>query len=224
MSESLPGEAQVDSRLIDDVLKSINGITNQNRLEAALAVGRAVRRKLFADSSGAFGARQSRHRSFRELARHEKLDVSYAYLLQAVRVVDQVDRLGPELSQALSWSQHRRLLRVRSLRRKIALAQQAVCEGWSVRELDEQIRSSEPVRQVNPKVGRPPKPIVQRAAEQTVAALAPVSDKALDDPRLDRLPADQLNVLCARLAQALQQGYAVLDALTRAIEGLETER
>jgi hypothetical protein len=167
--DPLPGEGAVVDDLADEAVAHLNALHVRAGLEAARETGRFILDTFFAGSLEAFEARGLAHATFRSLAERLDLRVSYVYLWRAVRVMAQMDRLPPEVCEALPYTHHTLLLPLRE-DRKEELARRAVAESWSKRRLEVEIDGlREP--QEGPRRGRPALPPVVKGLRKVSRVL-----------------------------------------------------
>ena len=106
----LPGEAAVDRRLLDSVVKDILDQHIQIGLTYHLGLGRLLLEAFFNGDDQEYAKREKRHVSFRELAKRDDLPVSASTLYNAVAVTRQFNTLPLELASSLHMAHHRALL------------------------------------------------------------------------------------------------------------------
>ena len=136
---ALPGERALESRIVDTAVSDLNQIYTLKGLETARAVGEYVLARFFGGDITQFRHRGVKHISFRTLADRDDLQFSYSFLWNSVAVVEQLRQMPKEIADALSLSHHKLLLPVRDPGLKLELAQRAVRDKLSKRDLEGEI-------------------------------------------------------------------------------------
>jgi hypothetical protein len=170
----LPGEHSVDENLLDEVVPQINALYVQRGLQLAEAMGELLLARFFDGDLDVFRTRGRKHQSLRALAQRSDLHVSHAQLWNCLAVLEQLRELPPELGQALSMHHHKALLPVRDEATKHALAEKAVSEGLSYRQLQAEVqaaRTGEDARR-----GRPRLPAWVKGLQRVLKALAETNE------------------------------------------------
>lgn len=127
----------VDENLVRRALGEVNALVLREGLRATVRLGRyLLETVLQGDPAGLDGAGTP---TWQALSSSSELRVAPSTLWFAVKTVEQLEQLPPDVGRALSPSHHRRLVGVRDLPHKLELAARAVDEGWTVRQLEEAI-------------------------------------------------------------------------------------
>ncbi len=178
----LPGQLAIDEGLVDETVADINAAFDRGGLTTLRALATIVLDKMFRDEAGRFLSDSEHHLSYIALAQHPALAVSKSALWYAVAIEGNIRALGPE-SEQLSVSHHRRLVHVRAIVARRALAAQVLEQGLSVVALERLIAAGEPSRPPDaPRLGRPPQPEPLkrfRQVDRAIAALKPDAVGAL---------------------------------------------
>jgi hypothetical protein len=150
----LPGEAEVDSALISKAVFEINRFYSAQGLETARAIGQYVIDTFFGGSLEVFHKRDGGHLSFRALAKHDDLRVSYSWLHNAVAVVEQWDLLPEDIRSALPFTHQKLLLPVKDTEVKVRLAREVVEKDMAKEALAKKIQKLR-AKEEGTKAGRP---------------------------------------------------------------------
>lgn len=162
------GAGPVDDAVVDE----INRLSLRGGLRAVERLGRYLLATLFDGDPARFAVEHEAHATWRALGRHPRLRPSRSSLWYAVRTVEQLERLPPEVGRRLSATHHRHLTPLEpGVRAELAV--RSVEEGWTVRELRAEIARRKPVEPA-PSQSR----VLARLARR-VAALARLSDAEL---------------------------------------------
>jgi hypothetical protein len=135
----MPGAGKVDQKLVDGAVAEINRLHRIKKFEAVQAIGQYVLETFFEGKFDYFHHHGRKHASFRALAKHEDLRMSYVTLRNAVAFVEQMKLLPAKVATALPYSHHKLLLPV-STEEKKELAEKAVEKDLSSRELEQEVR------------------------------------------------------------------------------------
>ena len=137
-----------------------------------------------------------------------------AAVWDALRYVEQLDQLPPEVGSVLTISHHRELYRVRDKQLKIRLARSAVRRGLKVRELRDHVRTA-----LGPDErgrGRPKKTRFQKLVGDLEKATAAVAAEPLTSEDLAGLSPRQVT----KLRRELQRQVLVLSRALAQVEEL----
>jgi len=160
---ALPGATELAPDLLDRAVEDINRIYRAHGLATARAIGEYVVTAFFAGDLDAALRRSRSHATWRALAGREDLLVSHSHLWSCVQVLDQLRRLPDDIGEALSISHHRRLLTLRDEEARTRLAEAAVAEELSVRELEARVAAQRAEEQAGERRGRKPLPRIVKA-------------------------------------------------------------
>jgi hypothetical protein len=138
--EPLP--AQIAEEPLDEVVSHINGILNRSGMEVTLEVGRFVLHRFFEGSPAVLADRGRRYPSYRALAGRQDLQVSHTWLWRAVRIYIQLPKLPEEAATRLSPTHHGLLLPIRDRATKRQLAERAIEEQMSSRDLADAVNEA----------------------------------------------------------------------------------
>jgi hypothetical protein len=155
--DPLPGEDHVDEDLLDEVIPQINTLHIHRGLQMAVALGELLLGRFFEGDLDAYRTRGKSHQSLRALAHRADLEMSYAQLWSCLAVVEQLEVLPTQIGQALSMHHHKVLLPVRDPAAKQALAERAILEELSYRELQAEVQAVR-AQESAPALGRPRTP------------------------------------------------------------------
>ncbi len=150
-----------DSRL-DALVQEINQTLETRTLQTALQVGALVVAAIFDGDLSRVTDTSRGSMSYRKLAAHPDLAVSYSKLWQMVQVTAQHGDL-PDEARGLSYTHQRALLHAPAETVRNELAVQAATERWPSRKLEQRLRE---VRVKRSKGGRPPTATFMRALDQ----------------------------------------------------------
>lgn len=211
---TLPGAARPDRRLIDHAVTHINRIYTARGMQMARELGEFVVQEFFGGDLGAAMERAGGHASWRGLASREDLLVSHSHLWSCVQVLGQLRRLPDAVGTALSVSHHRRLLVVKDEQTMARLAEEAVREGLSVKELEERVQAQRAREQRGERRGRKPLPGFVKA----IHALRRVdlADGALTDEAVRALPPDESEALVETLSERIASLQAMRERIQAA--------
>lgn len=205
---TLPGEIEVDSRLLEDLMGELELLSRGQGLHTALAIADCVLRRLFKRDAGLLTSRSRNHETFKALQNDPALPISKSSLWYALAVKHQYEQLPSALADGLSLAQHKVLLRVKSVSLKVELARRALREDLSKRDLERLVRIRCREDEVRGR-GRPPLPAVVKGMRQL--------DKATDLATSEPLSTDLLRSLdqagIAQLLQSLDQNLQALNEL-----------
>jgi hypothetical protein len=161
--QALPGAAELAPDLLDRAVEDINRIYRAHGLETARAIGEYVVNAFFAGDLEIALRRSRSHATWRALAGRDDLLVSHSHLWWCVQVLDQLRRLPDDIGAALSVSHHRRLLALRDEETRARLAEAAVAEDLTVRQLEERVAARRTEEQAGERRGRKPLPRIVKA-------------------------------------------------------------
>ena len=140
-AESAPapgaGAIEIDQSLLTKAVAEINQL-HRGKCEA---IGRYLLKTFFKNDLSLYRA-PSDNRTFFALQMRKDLEVPYSTLCMILNTMAQREVLGEDLADALDFSHQTRLVSVRNQERKLELAQRAVDEEWTVKQLDEAIRGT----------------------------------------------------------------------------------
>lgn len=174
---TLPGQAEVNSKLLDEAVEDLNRLYRTKGLETARAVGEYVLETFFEGDVDNFRTAGTKHVSFRNLAKREDLQLSYLFIWNSVAVVDQLRLLPEKIAEALPLSHHKLLLPVKDEKKKVQLAEAAVNQKLSKRAFVKSVREVRDAQKSESNVGRPTTPGFAKA----VTALKKVVKTASED-------------------------------------------
>ncbi len=120
---------------IGDAIRTINQITRSCVLDTALAIGRFALDEFFGGDPDAFRNRGRSDISFRALARHPDLRVSWTYLWYAVAITVQFEYVPEDIAYQLPLSHHKALVRLRDPELISDFAQAAAQESLTRHQL-----------------------------------------------------------------------------------------
>jgi len=219
---SLPGEQEADDELIDTVVHGLNEIYEEKGLETACLVGRAILANFFDGDPENFRKKGKRHASFRKLAEREDLRFGYGFLWSSVAVVAQLEELPEDLVKALPLSHHKLLLPLKK-KDKLQLAEKAVEDGWSKRELDEEAAKVRRKYLRGDRRGRPPYPAFVKGFSRIRKAIEAAGSERITVRSFDHYDADEARELLDGLEQDLKTLKAVREKVRRALKRLEAK-
>ena len=152
--------------LVDIAVNKINGIQKKKALENAVDIGQCVLDLLFDGSWEAFQAKSRSDPSYRELARHEDLEISSSRLWYSVAVIEHLDTWPADTFLSLSFTHHKHLIPVKHKEARLNLARQAVEHGWSVSRLQSEITEHRTLNEKPSNAGRPPKSPLSKSVDR----------------------------------------------------------
>ncbi|MBM4345747.1 MAG: hypothetical protein FJ100_20425 [Deltaproteobacteria bacterium] len=206
-----------DEQKVADAVAFINRAAAEQGVRLAQTVSDYVVATFFnGDPSGLSSHDRTKTASYYRLARHPNLAMSYASLRRLVLVGLQAKVLPAAVADRLSPTQHRALLAVDDPARKAELAQAALDQGWTAEQLEKAVteQAQAAPRPVDaPKVGRPPKAEVLKAADGVTKAVARLGDSAAVAAAAGALPPATQAELRATLAAALERLAAAASAV-----------
>jgi len=160
----LPGEHDIATDRVDEVVVRLNRLYRDKGLETIRAVGELVLETFFGGDVDNFRTRGRAHVSFRKLAERKDLEMSYQFIWNSVAVLDQLRLLPATVANALPVSHHKLLLPIKDADLKLRLAEEAVGEGLGKRDFGERVKGVREATAPDIKLGRPPLPAFARAA------------------------------------------------------------
>ena len=153
------GVRHVFPQLVERVVGEVNALFSQSEHVTCLRVGEIVVDRFFDGDAERAVTEANFHCSYAALAEHPALKVGRGELRRAVNAVHVRSQLPEDVAAELSYSHLVVLIAVREPASRIALAAQAVREGWSRDELDAACRNAQPERAADDRrPGRPRKP------------------------------------------------------------------
>lgn len=152
----LPGELDVDAKLVDAAVGHINELYVRKGMETALEIGKYIADTFFGGDTELTVTGDSA--SFRKLAEREDLEMSHSWLWSATRVYRQWDLIPEGVREKLSFSHHRALLPLGDdTKALVTVAKKAVKEGLTKIQLDALVAEHRETSEGDPR-GRPPEP------------------------------------------------------------------
>ena len=178
----LPGEKAVDSVLVQSAVQRINEIHRNKGIETARAIGEYLLDAFFDGDVTAFRSKGKKHASLRALAVRDDVAVSYTVIWYSIAVLEVLRQLPADIGAALPLSHHRLLVHVKDEDLRRELAEVAVEDDLTKRQLAEKIKALEAEEALEgKKAGRPALPLwakslapVRKAIE--AAAASEISD------------------------------------------------
>ena len=209
------GADEVDERLLDEVVDYVNRRYAARGLELARELGEYLVDAFFGGDPDAF-ADEGTHASWRALAQRDDLAVPHTRLWYSVAILRQLRELGP-IGESLGVSHHRRLLGVRDVDAKKALAKRAARERLTVQQLDRAVaahyrRQSTPKRR-----GRPRLPGWVKALRRLPKLVEPLGDGVPSAEDVDDLGARRMREILENLEEPLERLIAARDAIRTAL-------
>lgn len=153
---------RLDTDLVDEAVEFINTEHRTRGLAFARCVGRFIVERFFdgdIENFRSFNTKdpnKMKHPSYRSLAEHENLEVSYATIWNCVAVYCQLQDMPPELGEKLSYTHHRELLPLRNQTTRMELTRKAVDEKLSSRKLKSLVQEARRLETKGNRAGRPP--------------------------------------------------------------------
>jgi hypothetical protein len=139
---ALPGAGKVSQALVNIAVDTINRLHRVKKFEAAKAIGEYLLQTFFEGKYENFHSHGRKHASFRALAERDDLSMSYVSLRNAVAFVEQLRLLPAKVANALPYSHHKLLLPVSTVEEKKELAEKAIDNDLSKRQLEEEVRKT----------------------------------------------------------------------------------
>jgi len=202
----LPGEAAVDEEAVDRAVQELTQLYQAKGLETARLIGEYLISTFFGGDPAAFHDHEKEHASFRELARRDDLPVSASFLWNACAVVEQLRLLPEDIAGALPLSHHKLLLPVKDPEMKAELAREAVAQGLSKRDFEEEVkkaRASETTPREG-KVGRPALPGFVKGLTRLKAAVDLATREAVKSEDFANYSTNKARVLVEELEQQIR--------------------
>ncbi len=168
---------------LDDVVRHINQLYAAGSLMTALKIGEFIIDTFFEGDAQGFELRRERRGAFTELKNRTDLHTSFASLYFSVRVYSQWKAIPGGFGRALSFTHHKALLPLRDVEVKVALAEQAEAERWTVKTLKAKVQKASSAARGNR--GRRRTPLLRRCAADVERLRATV--EALEDHSLASL-------------------------------------
>lgn len=202
----------VEHALVDGAVQWLNRTVQVSGLQLATQVSAYVVETFFAgDFSELSNKDPGKNASFAALCAHPGLQMGQTTLYRLVRIGHQARHLPADLSERLTMSHHRELLKIEHVQHKQHLARLAVDHAWTVQELEDYIRSEQPATE-KPRGRKPMPPVVkwlgsvQREAAQ---GLEPEAFAA----HVAQLPASEKARVRAQVRELCEQMQALKKAL-----------
>jgi hypothetical protein len=214
----MPGGGAVDQRLVDKAVAEINRLHRVKKFEAVQAIGDYVLGTFFEGKYDSFHHHGRKHASFRALAKHEGLEVSYVTLRNAVAFVEQMRLLPTRVANALPYSHHRALLPVASAEEKKALAEKAVEKGMSSRVLEQEVRKVRAKSGSKRGPGRRPAPAFVLAFRRLEKIASLAASEALAPSVFVRFSAEDAGELAKAAEKHLAKLAEVVEKVKTSIE------
>lgn len=217
--ELLPGEAVVDTQLLDQAVADIHTITIEAGLKFHLAIGRIVIDRFFGGDRHAFNARHLGHASYRALAQRDDLPVGHTTISNAVRLTQQME-LIPRCGTQLNLTQHRALFPLLKSKPTLiaSLARRAIEESLTASELKQLVDR----QRGQSNAGRPKLPAFEKTLN-LFDRVASKDDSFEDLEVIDRLDPDEARAMLHKVRGLRHQLAHLQRRLQRrtAIDGAE---
>lgn len=203
---------------LDDVVADINAAVRHRGLQMARDLARIVLDAFFDGDLEAYRQRSGQNIYFQRLAERDDLDVSYHQLWTALAVSDQIDLLPDGVGDKLSMSHHRLLLSVRDKDQKLAIAQQAVDESMTRRELKKVLAERRDGRPN--KLGRPRLPSFVKATGQLLRTSTEAVEIEVDPEQVQSWGVQRSQELLEALDARLNELRAWRDQIDQAVRSV----
>jgi hypothetical protein len=204
LAPKLPGEGAVDEELLNHAVAEINRIYVSKGLEMARDLGNYVVDVFFGGDVGSFGRREKHHVTFRALARHDDLRVSYTTIYYSVAILDQLRLLPDDLAEALPVTHHKHLVPVRDAEMKVELAARAVDENLSSRAFAEVVKEARAAQAIPRRGGRRPLPESLKALRRLNEAIASAASRPITPESLEEISGADIGKLVLSLDVAME--------------------
>ncbi len=210
------GLMPIEAEKVDEAVRYLNERTILSGLELAKEVGEYVLSTFFDGDYAKFAnVSRSKSTSFRALLAREDLLLGNATLYSFVRISHQLKSLPADVVPRLTLAHHRALLPLPDPEAKVALAQQAVGEGWPSVLLGEQVRKLLP----KTRKGRRPLPSFAKAIRRVAKALDPGVEEEVTPEEIEMLGSEQ----ALELTEQVEESLACLERLKKSlVEVLDT--
>lgn len=193
---------------LDAIVRDINEAELLGNLSKAKRIGSIVVDRFFGGSVQTFQDQHKKHPTYRALAEHPDLVVSFTGLWYAVAVHYHFGSIGEETANALTLAHHRVLAHVPEPAARATYATQAVKDGLTAEQLQALIRQAAPAPDPDqPKRGRPRVP-------EIVKGLAKAGKTLKDLSATENLTKDER-------VRAAREARKVADLATELAQGLE---
>lgn len=202
---------------LDAAVAHINAIHLKKGLETAVEIGDYVIATFFGGNSHKSVVKQKLPLSFRKLADHAGLNVSYSLIWNAVNVVYQMRTLPTEVARALPFTHHTMLLPIQDPEEKERLARVAIRGGLSKRQFAAEVATASPAKTPSSR-GRPRLPQFVRAISDIVAAECQWASEPVTREAVKRFSYCRTSELTAECEIAISKLQQLLAALTAIIE------
>ena len=212
--ETLPGEREVDSKLVHQCVMAIRALYGQGGLEASRQIGELLLQTFFDGDPELFERTRRYHVSYRSMLSSPELPASNSFLWYSIRLIDHLKLLPDELSEMLPLSHHRLLMHIHQPEIRIQMARMAVANGWSKRSLEAAVREASPrTRRRSP--GRPRTPAFVKGLRQLNEAVELVGAETIDNSLLGRVERDELAGLLQQAATDLERLSGLMGTIHR---------
>jgi hypothetical protein len=147
---------------LDEAVAYINEVCTRRGMEVMLEVGSFLLDRFYEGDPALLADRGRRHPTFRALAERDDLQMSATWLWRAVWIFVQLPKLPEDAATRLPPTHHALLLPIRHRAAKRELAERAIEERMSSRELavavEEVLRLERPLKGGRRRASRKPKP------------------------------------------------------------------
>lgn len=207
-----PGPGAVGD--VERAVQAINALYTIGALDTALEIGDYVLRTYLGGDAARFALGEAEP-SLRELADHPGLGFPKTTLWTALAVHRQYPALPGDARRRLSFTHHRLLLAVTSVRAKAQLATEAAARRWTTRILEDAVERWRLGHHLPPLGGTPEHPALTaskraanaalRAAQEIEEGAPPTAAERQEIARQARLTAKRLERLMKALAAAAKK-------------------
>jgi hypothetical protein len=202
--EALPGEREVDSKLVQQCVLAVRALYGQGGVEASRQIGELLLQTFFEGDPELFERTRRYHASYRSMLSSPELPASNSFLWYSIRLIDHLKLLPDEIAEALPLSHHRLLMHIHQPEIRIQMARMAVSNGWSKRSLEAAVREASP-RSPRRSPGRPRTPAFVKGLRQLNQAVELVGAETIDNSLLGRVERDELAGLLQQAATDLER-------------------
>jgi len=199
----LRGEQAVDELLLKEAAREVRRIQNKRGMQAVQEMGPYLLRTFFGGDLTLFKKRSKDHKTFRMLAESEGMP-SYSWLYKAVQVAQLLPAYPAEVAEALSLSHHAALLPEHDPKKRAEHAQKAVTEGWTKRELEEEVRRTKSTGGHKARGRKPLPPLIKNLGEmaRTLEKLGGTNLRSTQDQILAEGSSEEVHALLERIRTA----------------------
>ena len=168
LAKPLPGEIEVNKKLLDDTVQKVNRIHLERAMELHHELGAFLIETFFLDVKNV-QAKAGSHVTFRAIAKHKDLKVSASTIWRSVAYVAQLKTFPCPAMKSLPPTTVAMIAGVKDEKKKLEIASKAVEENLNQKEVADLVRKT---KNQDESRGRPTLPPVLKGMKQVESAIA----------------------------------------------------